>query len=225
MTVRIINADVIEGIRGRDGRFVKGANCSPQTQFKKGQHWRPRKPHWDREWLLREYVDRGRSAADIAHEVGCKENNIYFWLAKHDIPRRSMKQIRASKYWGAPGDRNPMFGKREHLHPQWTGGQHERVNPHYNKWRRAVLERDRHRCSLCHSSERLEVHHIVRFNKAKDKRWEVSNGLTLCKPCHANFRNREEAHEEILSFIASLPKHYLNGDGADGWLFDVGGPA
>ena len=30
-------------------------------RFLKGTHWRPRKPHWDRDWLYEQYVVLGRS--------------------------------------------------------------------------------------------------------------------------------------------------------------------
>jgi len=90
-------------------------------------------------------------------------------------------------------------------HYQWGGGQNERVNPDYLKWRKAVLHRDKGYCRLCHSRERLEVHHIKRFTTHPAARWEVANGLTLCHDCHVTFRHREEEHEEILGFVASVP--------------------
>lgn len=42
-----------------DGRFTKGHSRGVATRFKKGQHWRPRKPIWDKEWLEKEYVANG----------------------------------------------------------------------------------------------------------------------------------------------------------------------
>lgn len=196
-------------MRDARGRYLKGVHAAPATQFKKGQHWRPHKPHWDRAWLLREYVLLGRTSSEIAAEVGCKENNIHFWLKKHGIATRSISETRQIKHWGLSGEANGMFGKRGPLNPNWTGGQHERVNPQYSVWRKAVIERDCGRCSLCHTNKRLEVHHIVRFGKDAAKRWEVSNGLTLCHGCHVRFRGREDDYEEILAFIASVPRLYI----------------
>lgn len=90
-------------------------------------------------------------------------------------------------------------------HYGWEGGQHERVNPDYLKWRGAVIERDGGFCRLCHSTDKLEVHHIKRFATHPDVRWDVENGLTLCHDCHVSFRNREEEYEKELEFIASIP--------------------
>lgn len=90
-------------------------------------------------------------------------------------------------------------------HYGWTGGQDERINPSSSKWRAAVLKRDKYFCRICHSNKHLNVHHVIRFGKDKNKRWNVDNGLTLCDTCHKKFRNREEEYEDVLSFIASVP--------------------
>lgn len=53
------------------------------------------------------------------------------------------------------------------------------------KWRRSVLERDNYTCQHCFSvGGRLQAHHIKEFATHPDLRFDVDNGLTLCKPCH-----------------------------------------
>src|SRR3990167_5716591 len=91
--------------RGSDGRFLKGHSYNPATQFKKGQHWRKKKEHWDREWLYREYIEKGRSSGEIAAEIGCRNTTIHFWLRKHGIKSRSVTEARALKHWGAEGEK------------------------------------------------------------------------------------------------------------------------
>ena len=105
-----------------DGRFKKGEHRSPQTEFKKGEHWRPRKPYWNREWLNAEYTEKKRSAANIANEFGITEAAIFFWLRKHNIPRRDMGSIRSEKYWSLSGKKNGMYGKTGKENPNWLGG-------------------------------------------------------------------------------------------------------
>lgn len=90
-------------------------------------------------------------------------------------------------------------------HYLWAGGQNERVNPEYLQWRKLVLNRDKGYCRLCHGQDRLEAHHIKRFTLYPDLRWEVDNGVTLCRNCHVKFRHREEEYEEIFSLMASVP--------------------
>jgi hypothetical protein len=99
------------------GRFAKGVRAAPATEFKPGQHWRPRRPHWDREWLVREYVERQRSSGEIAADIGCTDLNVIYWLRKHGIARRTMAGVRAIKHWGVSGKANPMFGKTGELKP------------------------------------------------------------------------------------------------------------
>lgn len=48
--------------------------------------------------------------------------------------------------------------------------------------RARVLARDRFKCQLCGSRERLEVDHIVPV--ARGGSWEPDNLWTLCKECH-----------------------------------------
>jgi 5-methylcytosine-specific restriction endonuclease McrA len=53
------------------------------------------------------------------------------------------------------------------------------------EWRKAVFERDAYKCGLCGKvGHRLNVHHILPFNKCPERRFEVSNGMTLCQKCH-----------------------------------------
>jgi 5-methylcytosine-specific restriction endonuclease McrA len=96
------------------------------------------------------------------------------------------------------------FNQREN-HYLWEGGQHERMNPEGVKWRKAVLKRDQKHCRLCHANRRLEAHHIYPFAGHPEKRWDVSNGITLCHDCHVKFRHREMEYVRELAFIASVP--------------------
>jgi hypothetical protein len=58
-------------------------------------------------------------------------------------------------------------------------------------WRRAVYERDNYICQDCGvRGGKLEPHHIYSFANYPELRFEVSNGITLCKSCHKKYRNR-----------------------------------
>ena len=48
----------------------------------------------------------------------------------------------------------------------------------------AVLERDKHCCAKCGSTEHLHLHHVIPYSKCKSHEYE--NLLTLCLSCHAN---------------------------------------
>ena len=76
-------------------------------------------------------------------------------------------------------------------HPRWKGGHPwERFrDERYVRWRNAVLERDGYRCQKCGRQckkfERaLAAHHVRAYATNIDARYDVDNGLTLCRPCH-----------------------------------------
>ncbi len=56
-------------------------------------------------------------------------------------------------------------------------------------WRAQVYARDNHTCQKCGdaSGGNLNAHHIQPHHANKALRWEVSNGITLCAPCHKAF--------------------------------------
>ncbi len=79
--------------------------------------------------------------------------------------------------------------------PNWKGGvssedELARKGSAYRQWRLAVFERDDYTCQCCgaRSAEgarvRIEADHIKPFALHHDLRYEVSNGRTLCSPCH-----------------------------------------
>jgi hypothetical protein len=53
------------------------------------------------------------------------------------------------------------------------------------KWRLAVYERDGFTCQVCGKhSQKLNAHHIVRWDDSVDLRHSVDNGISLCLHCH-----------------------------------------
>jgi 5-methylcytosine-specific restriction endonuclease McrA len=52
-------------------------------------------------------------------------------------------------------------------------------------WRKAVFSRDDFTCQICGiKGGYLEADHIKPFSTHHDLRFELSNGRTLCRPCH-----------------------------------------
>jgi len=165
------------------------------------------KPWWDRAWLDREYTDRGRSASEIALAGGCCENNILYWLAKHNIPRRTMQQVRAKKHWGANGSSNPMYGKFGSSNPHWRGGVTPERQSVYSsrEWAsaiRLVWKRDPHKCRRCGvkngPNEKLHLHHVRPFVDIAH-RTDPTNLVLLCKKCHGWVHSKANAKAEFLA--------------------------
>lgn len=74
--------------------------------------------------------------------------------------------------------------------PWWKGGlssEREKVckSLAYKAWRRAVFQRDDYTCQRCATrGGYLEAHHDLPYAFFPDLRFEILNGITLCRPCH-----------------------------------------
>ena len=192
-----------------DGRFKKGERRSPATEFKPGQHWRPPQLFRDADWLRAEYVERGRSTGDIAEQFGVTDAAIFFWLRKHDIPRRTVAEARALKHWGASGADNPMWNKRGELNPRWLGGVTPERQAFYTsqEWKDAcsfVWKRDEATCRRCglyrddQPDMPFHIHHVVSF-AVEELRADPANLVLLCETCHQFVHSRGNVDGAFLS--------------------------
>lgn len=93
----------------------------------------------------------------------------------------------------------PKWYPKGELNPAWAGGKTAegtriRNSKAYQEWRTAVFQRDAFTCVLCGQvGGQLQADHIKAFAKFPELRLEISNGRTLCIPCHEktpNFRGR-----------------------------------
>lgn len=87
-------------------------------------------------------------------------------------------------------------------HPNWKGGLTD-INTTIRRswaskvWRKTVMELDDYTCAFCKiRGGNLEVHHIKRFSEYPELRFDITNGITLCKDCHDETKGREEHFEE-----------------------------
>lgn len=79
--------------------------------------------------------------------------------------------------------------------PSWRGGKSSiyhtlRNRRDYKWWRQSVFERDDYTCQTCgvRSSVGVAVelhpHHIKSFTHYPELRYDITNGVTVCKSCH-----------------------------------------
>lgn len=126
------------------------------------------------------------------------------WLGKHPTAEHKDKlriihlgikyTEETNKKKGHPGDKNPA----------WKGGvtpenEKARKSFKYQNWRLSVFERDNYICQDCNIRSGkgnivyLEAHHIKSFKNYTELRFEINNGITLCKECHKNIRKKKIA--------------------------------
>jgi 5-methylcytosine-specific restriction endonuclease McrA len=197
--------------RKNDGRFLKGVRSHPETEFKKGQHWRPRALYWDREWLRVEYEDKERSSSEIAADFGITDNAILFWLDKHQIPRRTIREARGVKHWSVSGEKNGMRGRTGERNPNWRGGCSPERQAFYSsaEWAEVVPKvwaRDNYQCQRCGaSSHGLHIHHLETFANKKC-RADMGNLVLLCKSCHNFVHSRKNIEGEFINALHLRPE-------------------
>lgn len=84
----------------------------------------------------------------------------------------------------------PMPQNSGPLHHSWKGGVSKNDKSRYwsleyRLWRRAVFARDNFTCQHCGTYRCfLNAHHIKAFAQFPALRFDVTNGITLCRPCH-----------------------------------------
>lgn len=143
----------------------------------------------DAEWLQCEYVERDKSAEQIAKELGCTPRTVTTALKAAGIEVRrtnkgrsfpeSGKKVSEALKGRFAGDKNP----------NWRGNavkkyQRERTSYAAKEWAVAVKRRDGYKCVACGATGKLHAHHVISWRKDASKRFDVDNGISLCIPCH-----------------------------------------
>ena len=80
-----------------------------------------------------------------------------------------------------------------------------------NKWKKDVFQRDNYTCQYCGNRSSkgnpviLNAHHLDGYNWCKEKRFDISNGITLCKECHFDFHkiygNGNNTIEQFIEYV------------------------
>jgi len=195
-------------MRNKKGQFIKGFSNNPETQFKKGEHWRKHQSFREKEWLISEYIGKKKSTKEIANQFGVTDSAILFWLKKHGIKRRNVSEARAIKKWGLLGADNPMWNKKGELNHNWKGGITADRQLFYQsqEWKKAcsyVWERDKATCQRCglvkskSADMPFHIHHIKSFAN-KELRSNTNNLVLLCETCHHFIHSSKNINNEYL---------------------------
>lgn len=83
-----------------------------------------------------------------------------------------------------------FFGKN---HPNWKDDKIDRdlrKCSEYYTWRNEVFKKDNYKCNCCKdSTKKLNAHHLKSFSRFPELKFDVTNGITLCKDCHISFHS------------------------------------
>lgn len=113
----------------------------------------------------------------------------------------------------------------------WNKGMAKgRSNESHINWSNLIKEKDNWKCQKCGELDKIKLiaHHIESWNDNIELRFDVNNGLTLCRSCHLRHHNKnpwnkgikmsDETREKLKK---SLKEGYLNGRKT--WLQDTKG--
>lgn len=82
-------------------------------------------------------------------------------------------------------------------------------DPEYKKWRTAVRKRDNGVCKWpnCNSKKHIHVHHIMKWSEYPTLRYDINNGICLCRNHHKMINNNETSY---IPLFASIIKNMCN---------------
>jgi len=107
---------------------------------------------------------------------------------QHRSPRTEFKKGHISWCKGTKGLVKPNKGsfKKGHKppegkeHPNWKGG----IWKKRRQWSKIILKRDNYECCGCLKKTKV-THHIITQKEDSNQKYDIRNGLTLCRSCHA----------------------------------------
>jgi len=90
--------------------------------------------------------------------------------------------------------------------PAWRGGISKlrariEASKEYQDFRLKILCRDGHKCRICGSNDRPEIHHIIAFHVNQNLFIEESNAITLCYKHHNQTKQKEHLYINIFNEV------------------------
>jgi len=85
----------------------------------------------------------------------------------------------------------------------WKGGissEYDEIKQtqEYKEWRASVYRRDQWTCVQCsYKGKKIVAHHIKEFSDFPELRFDVDNGVTLCRSCHALIHTLEKNPQRL----------------------------
>jgi hypothetical protein len=160
LTGRVVPIEVREKMSKNSSRYWLGKKMSLELRKK----------------LSLSHLGKKQSPETIAKKIAYRTGK------KHSIESRL--KIGASKL----GKKVPLLQGANHY--LWKGGisrgyrKGYKGDFKYTQWRASVFSRDNWTCQTCGARGYVEPHHVKGWAKFPEHRYDVENGVTLCKSCH-----------------------------------------
>ena len=145
-------------------------------------------PKYDLKYVRRYYVN--------GHQNLGKKRSQKFCL---------QQSIRNKRMGIKPPSQKGMGGNR---HWNWKGGISTvnniiRKNSNSKLWSNKILKKDNYTCFLCNQygpikTNHLVAHHLLSWAVYKHLRWNIDNGICLCKRCHIKLHKKLREQKELI---------------------------
>jgi len=136
----------------------------------------------------------GQRSSGIGQKL-CPACNVWFGKNPDSSNALWIKRRFCSKSCALKGNTRTVGKNLGETNASWKGGITPinlaiRSSYDYTQWRKKVFERDNYTCVIC-SARGVTIHadHIKSFSQHEELRFELSNGRTLCVPCHKQTDN------------------------------------
>lgn len=98
----------------------------------------------------------------------------------------------------------------------WKGGitpinNKIRKSKEYTRWRNRVYLRDNFTCCHCNKkcdSKNIIAHHIYYFSEIPELRFNINNGVTLCRSCHFKLHQYNKPIDKMFYQTVKKPSNY-----------------
>jgi len=144
-------------------------------------------------------------------------------LRKANLGKKLSEETKKKLSLANKGENNPMFGKRGELSPNWNPNlnneerkksQENRQNlSDFVKWSKTIKQIYNFICQICEDDKggNLVSHHLYNWKDYPQKRYDLGNGICVCKNCHNLFHiifrrrhNTPEQFEEFKLYIKEI---------------------
>ena len=146
------------------------------------------------------------SQANNSKWVGDKNNHICIICSKEfrrPIPKSGKPKFCSMLCYG----KSKVGQNKGEKNNRWKGGitpfnRSLRHSKQYDEWRKAVYKRDYWTCQICKRHlKQLVAHHIKTFEKYPELRFEITNGLTLCRACHCKIHAENRITDDFTKIL------------------------
>lgn len=131
----------------------------------------------------------GRKKGCIAWNKGLKRT----WESPTQFKKGYTPWNKGKQHLLITGNKNPRWIEDRTKLQKYGETNKDRRSSAYRDWRINIFKRDNYKCKIdnCDCDGKIVAHHILSYTKFPELRYEINNGITLCKFHHPLKRTEE----------------------------------